>query len=163
MYKIKFLERIETNEKGNMSKEKFMSVAYNDAELPVASTNWRAMGFVEIREIECFPKATKTPAQIVELFYADKAIVNGKEIELSWDADDKKIKESLLQKYSDKKRVVTTQQIQIPSGLQDRTPEEEKVFRKKIFDALKDKGVNVVKNIKTEMLIAKAKENGIEI
>ncbi len=163
MYKIKFLERIKTNKKGNKPEEKFMTVSYGEADLLTAAVHWRAMGFLEIRDIEVFQNAKKTAVEIIEMFYAEKAIVNGKETLMNLDEEDKEIKKSLLQKYSNKKNVSQPKPDIIPDELKEMDTEKEKELRKKLFTAFAEKNVKVMKNLKTEVLIAKAKENNIEI
>ena len=152
MYKIKYLESIVTNKKGNKSEEKFMTVSYGENDMTQAAQHWRAMGFVEIREIECYPGAKLSPAEIIKMFY-----------DFDLDEEDKKIRDSLLQKYSSGKKVKEEPIQQIPNSIKEISPEEEKEKRKKLFSALKEKGIKIAFNTKTEDLEAKAKEKGIEI
>jgi hypothetical protein len=155
MYKIKFLERIETNAKGNKSAERFMTVVYDDSNILLASRHWKSMGFIEVREIDLVtgsgrPLPTYTATQIAEMFYTPLLKVNGNEMLLQIDEDDIAVKESLLQKYGKQKHV----QGEVPPNV-ERTAEEEKAYRKSLFAKLEENGIKVFKNIKTELLEAK--------
>lgn len=156
MYKLKFLERIEKNKKGNKAEEKFMTVSCGENDIPNMAKHWKAMGFVELREVIAQKGARLIPAQVVEKLY-DPEVTPG------FDNDDKLIKESLLQKYKSGKSKRDENPDQVPDELKDMDKEEEKKLRKKLFDALKEKDIKVVYNIKTPDLIVKAKENDIEL
>jgi hypothetical protein len=163
MYKIKFLSELATNRKGNKAVEKFHTVALSESEIERYSRQWKAMGFVEVKEVMTFEKTDSHPAsklsasEIIEMFYSPKLKVNGREVKIEIDEDDLLIKESLLKKYG---KSASAPKEKEPNA---NDPEDQKELRKRYFKALKDNGIGVAFNMTTEKLIEKAKENNIEI
>lgn len=163
MYKIKFLEKIDTGKKGNQVNRKSMTVSLGEADLNNMAAHWKGMGFVEIEDIECFKGASKSQIEIVNLFYSKDHIVDGKKITVEMDDDDFKIKEALVAKFSKSKNKSEEIPEQVPKEIQTMNPDEEKALRKKIFNEFKARNIKVPFNLKTETLIAKARENNVEI
>ena len=88
MYKIKFLQRIDTGAKGNKADRKYHTVSLDDSEIESYGKNWRSTGMKEISEIE-LKDAKLNITDIIELFYPDGS-----------DKEDMETKKNLLEKYS---------------------------------------------------------------
>jgi hypothetical protein len=152
MYRIQFLEKWANATKIKPPTPVYFEQTFGDNDIPTMSQHWRGMGFLKICSIEIVGDKSKsryTIEQIIELFYAEKYIRNGKEVAVKLDTEDLQIKKELIEKYSgNKKEAKNIEEAKPVKGLTD----EQKAYRKELFVKLEEKKIKYATMWSTEKL-----------
>lgn len=106
MYKIRFLESINTSEAGNVSKICVENIFSDGKALTKLSQSWKkVMGFKRVESIEVMKGGKLSKAQVVEMFYPEQTITEEEAIikaellgkEIKSDTEDDKLKALLVE------------------------------------------------------------------
>lgn len=92
MYRVKFLERIET--KGTQAVKSYHTVDYGELAITKRAAHFKSMGFIGVVSVKCGEGAKLSPAEVLDLYYPEKQVVGGTEVLIT--DEDNEIKEAAL-------------------------------------------------------------------
>lgn len=92
MYRVKFLERIDTS--GMEPVKQIHTTDYGEGAIVKRASHFKSMGFKGVISVKCGKEAKLTPEKVLDLFYPEFIVIGGNKITIS--PEDKEIKKAAL-------------------------------------------------------------------